>query len=80
MREQLSEYELKLKINLPNSLLNSLVGSYDNLQNDPKITATIKECFYISKELVDFVILFPKNLIYDFITLFEAIRNQCDMK
>ena len=78
MKQQLTKYEIrlemlkecyqkiesfKLEIDLPEDLLNSLVGSYDNLQNDHKLTSIIKESFFISRELIDFVI---SKLAYEF--------------
>jgi hypothetical protein len=78
MRQQLSKYDIRLKmlkecqvkidsfnleINLPKSLKDSLVGSYDNLQNDHKLTSIFKESIFTARELVDFII---HKLAYDF--------------
>lgn len=78
MREQLSEYEIRLimikkcqekidsfelKINLPESLSESLTFSYDNLQNDPDLISAFKESVFLARELMDIII---KKLAYEF--------------
>jgi len=78
MREQLSKYEIRLrmikecqkkidsfelKINLPESLLDSLTFSYDNLQNDPALISAFKESVFLARELMDIII---KKLAYEF--------------
>lgn len=78
MRQQLSKYDIRLEmlkecqskidsfnleINLPKSLKDSLVGSYDNLQNDHKLTSIFKESIFTARELIDLII---HRLAYDF--------------
>ena len=76
MRKQLSKYAIRLemlkesytklesfKLDLPEVILEGLVYSYDNLENDHKLTATVKESFFTARELIDLVI---NKLAYEF--------------